>query len=71
VTAASLLIILRHDRVNERIGNHRNVMLTLDESGFSKKGKHSATAAEKPPRNRNSRKAAGSPPGFSNVVELM
>lgn len=29
-------------RVNERIGNHRNAMLTLDESGFSKKGKHSA-----------------------------
>jgi SRSO17 transposase len=29
-------------QVNERIGNHRNAMLTLDESGFSKKGKHSA-----------------------------
>lgn len=32
-------------RVNERIGGHRNTMLTLDESGFSKKGQQSAGVA--------------------------
>lgn len=32
-------------QVNQRIGNHPNTMLAIDESGFTKKGKHSAAVA--------------------------